>query len=115
MVIKRILHSEAVAGRKRAKAVGPLHGLESGVVQCGRAAARLNAGIGGCAVALDIEDDGDALAGGGVGIGFGGKPVLRDFAVDDFDVPGVAGAEGLVLDGGAGGAVLERDRRIGGD
>ncbi len=71
-----------------------------------------DAGVGGDAVAVDVEDECDALADGGAWVGLLGVPVLRDLLVDDVDVVGEARSEGAVLHGYAGGAVLELHHRL---
>jgi hypothetical protein len=105
-VIKGVLDGDLISGGEGSEAVDALEGAEGGGIE-GRGAAFVeDMDVGGGAVALDVEDDGDALALGGVRVGFVGVPVLRDFLRDDLDVVGVAIAEGAVLNGGCGGAVF---------
>src|SRR5882757_5237631 len=105
--IEFIFHGDVVSLGQRAEAIDPLHGAHGGHIEAGRAASGLDASIRWYACTVDVEDDSDALSVRGARVGFLGKPVLRDGAVDDVDVVGKTCAESLVLNADAGGAVLK--------
>src|SRR5216683_3083657 len=113
LVVEGVLDGDVVALREGAEAVDALHGACGGEVEAGRAAAGPDADVGGHAVAADVEDEGDALPDGGARVGLLGVPVVGNLLVDDSDVVRKPVAEGAVLDGYAGGAVLELHRRLG--
>src|SRR5580692_9292036 len=73
--VEGVLDGDVIARRQGSEAVDTLHGPHGRQVERGGAAAGLDAGVRGDTFAVDVEDNGGALAEGGAGIRLSGVPV----------------------------------------
>src|SRR5471032_2581007 len=97
VVSEGVLDGLLVPGRERTELVDELERAHRRLVEAGRAAGGLHSDVGGRAIAVDVEDQLDALAHGTARVDIVCVPILVDSALHGVKIPGITLTKDMIL------------------